>query len=177
MTTVAVSLTARTLALGFMTLTSGLASGAPRVIEARPLETFPRERIAIETRSARRFVFDAWLADTDDTRAQGLMFVQEIAPTQAMIFVYETPHEVSMWMKNTYVALDMLFADEAGCIVKIAADTKPLSLETIATQTPVAIVVEVKAGTAASHGIGVGDRVVRFETQTDAKASAGRCTH
>jgi uncharacterized membrane protein (UPF0127 family) len=156
--------------------TTGYADGATRTIEARPLAAFPRERIAIVTRSARRFVFDAWLADTDDARAQGLMFVESLDPSQAMIFVYDTPHPVSMWMKNTYVSLDMLFADDAGCIVKVAADTKPLSLDSIVTQTPVAIVVEVKAGTAAAHGIGVGDRVVRVELESDATAPSKPCT-
>jgi hypothetical protein len=170
------SLCALALVWGCATLTSGRADGTTRSIEARPLETFPRERIAIETRSARRVVFDAWLADTYETRAQGLMFVEAIAPSQAMIFVYDTPHPVSMWMKNTYVSLDMLFADEAGCIVKVAADTKPLSLDSILTTTPVAVVVEVKAGTAAAHGIGVGDRIVRFESQRGANAPTRRCT-
>jgi uncharacterized membrane protein (UPF0127 family) len=175
----AVALHAVVLASFLTSLTAPVAhaDGARRVIEARPLDEFPRERIAIETRSARRFVFDAWLADSDDTRAQGLMFVQSIEPTQAMIFVYDTPQGVSMWMKNTYIPLDMLFADEAGCIVKVAANAKPLSLETIATQTPVAIVVEIKGGTAAEHGIGVGDRVVRLESGRDARAVTRACTH
>src|SRR5262245_18490507 len=105
------------------------------------------------------------------------MIVEAIAPSQAMIFVYDPPHEVSMWMKNTYVSLDMLFADEVGCIVKVAANAKPLSLDTIPRPSPVALVVEVNAGTAAAHGIGVGDRVVRFEAAPDASASTRRCTH
>ena len=67
--------------------TTGRVTGTPRVIEARPLDTFPRERIAVETRSARRIVFEAWRADTDATRAQGLMFVEALDPLQAMIFI------------------------------------------------------------------------------------------
>jgi uncharacterized membrane protein (UPF0127 family) len=150
--------------------------GSPRVIEARPLETFPRERIAVETRSARRHVFDAWRADTDDTRAQGLMFVERLAAEQAMIFVYDPPQNVSMWMRNTYIPLDMLFADRAGCIVKVAANATPLSLETIPAGKPVAYVIEIAAGTAAARGITVGDRVVRFETNPDSVSAAAPCT-
>jgi hypothetical protein len=56
-----------------------------------PLSAFPRERIAIETRSARRHTFDAWRAETQQTRAQGLMFVDSLQPDQAMIFVYAPP--------------------------------------------------------------------------------------
>ena len=84
-----------------------------------PLSAFPRERIAIETRSARRHVFEAWRADTPQTRAQGLMFVPSLRPDQAMIFVYEPPQHVGMWMKNTLIPLDMLFVDDDGCVVKV----------------------------------------------------------
>ena len=149
---------------------------SPRVIEARPLQSFPRERIAVETRSARRHVFDAWRADTDDTRAQGLMFVEHLAPEQAMIFIYDPPRNVSMWMRNTYVPLDMLFADRAGCIVKVAANATPLSLDTIPAGKPVVYVVEIPAGTAAARGITVGDRVVRFEADPDSVSAATPCT-
>ena len=156
--------------------TTGRVTGTPRVIEARPLDTFPRERIAVETRSARRIVFEAWRADTNETRAQGLMFVEELEPSQAMIFIYDPPREVSMWMKNTYVPLDMLFADLSGCIVTVAANAKPLSLDTIAGAGPVAYVIEIKAGTAAAHGITAGDRVVRFERSEQPATHGAPCT-
>jgi len=156
--------------------TTGRVTGTPRVIEARPLDTFPRERIAVETRSARRIVFEAWRADTNETRAQGLMFIEELEPSQAMIFVYDPPQQVSMWMKNTYVPLDMLFADLSGCIVTVAANAKPLSLDTIAGAGPVAYVIEIKAGTAAAHGITAGDRVVRFESSEQPATHGAPCT-
>jgi len=156
--------------------TTGRVTGTPRVIEARPLDTFPRERIAVETRSARRIVFEAWRADTNETRAQGLMFIEELEPSQAMIFVYDPPQQVSMWMKNTYVPLDMLFADLSGCIVTVAANAKPLSLDTIAGAGPVAYVIEIKAGTAAAHGITAGDRVVRFERSEQPATHGAPCT-
>jgi uncharacterized membrane protein (UPF0127 family) len=127
----------------------------------RPLSAFPRERIAIETRSARRQVFDAWRADTLETRAQGLMFVDSLRPTQAMVFVYPTPQLVGMWMKNTLIPLDMLFVDEAGCIVKVHGRAEPGVLDTIAADVPVVLVVELAGGTAAALGVASGDRVLR----------------
>ena len=144
----------------------GLASSvsALRADEAvRPLSSFPRERIAIETRSARRHVFDAWRADTDATRAQGLMFVKSLRPDQAMIFVYSPAQYVAMWMKNTLIPLDMLFVDPAGCIVTVHERAQPGSLETIEGDRPVTLVVELAGGTAASLGIGLGARVARPE--------------
>jgi uncharacterized membrane protein (UPF0127 family) len=152
------------------------AHGTQRVIAARPLDSFPRERIAVETRGARRYVFEAWRADTDETRAQGLMFVQHLDPVQAMLFVYEPPQPVSMWMRNTYIPLDMLFADSAGCIVNIAANTTPRSLESIPAAKPVGYVVEIAGGLASARGITVGDRIVRFEVEPQRQDHVQPCT-
>jgi len=131
-----------------------------------PLSAFPRERIAVETRaSIRRHLFEAWRADSPRTREQGFMFVEdrEVRPDQAMIFVYETPQYVAMWMKNTLLPLDMLFVDEHGCVVTIRQNAKPGSLAQIESRVPVALVVELKAGTVAAQGMAVGDRVVRLD--------------
>lgn len=138
-----------------------LSSGATERGGVLPLSAFPRETIAVETRSARRHVFEAWRADAPQTRMQGLMFVREMRPDQAMVFVYEPPQAVEMWMKNTLMPLDMLFADGAGCIVKVQREARPQSLDTIAARVPVAVVVELKGGMAKALGIDVGDRVVR----------------
>ena len=126
-----------------------------------PLSAFPRERIAIETRSARRHTFDAWRADTPQTRAQGLMFVRSLQPEQAMIFVYAPPQHVGMWMKNTLIPLDMLFVDADGCVVKVHDRAEPGSLETIASDAPVVLVVELAGGVADRLGLRAGDRVAR----------------
>jgi uncharacterized membrane protein (UPF0127 family) len=133
---------------------------------ALPLSAFPQERIAVETRASfRRRLFLAWRAETYAALAQGLMYVPDAAmrPDQAMIFVYDPPQRVSMWMKNTLLSLDMLFVDRRGCIVTIKERAVPRSLVTIESRTPVALVVELKAGTVASQGIAVGDRVVRID--------------
>lgn len=143
----------------------GLAAVTPARAQDRdtllPLSAFPREKIAVETRSARRHVFEAWRADTDRTLAQGLMFVKSLRPDQAMIFVYDPPRHAAMWMKNTLIPLDMLFVDEYGCVVKVQRDARPGSLDTIQAGEPVQLVVELAGGTAKALGLAVGDRVVR----------------
>jgi uncharacterized protein len=134
--------------------------------ERIPLSAFPRERIAVETRtSIRRHLFEAWRAETYATRAQGFMFVtdDEVRPDQAMIFIYDPPERVSMWMKNTVLSLDMLFVDTRGCIVTLHERARPGSLETIRSGAPVTLVVELKAGTIAERGIRLGDRVLRLD--------------
>jgi len=139
----------------------GFAPAAAAGDAVIPLSAFPRERIVIETRSARRHSFDAWRADTPVTRAQGLMFVREMRPDQAMFFVYEPPQRVAMWMKNTLLPLDMLFVDEAGCVAKTVRDARPGSLDTISADGQIALVVELAGGTTKALGIEPGDRVQR----------------
>jgi uncharacterized membrane protein (UPF0127 family) len=129
-----------------------------------PLSAFPRERIAVETRASfRRLMFEAWRAETPQTREQGFMFVEdrEVRPDQAMIFTYDRPEHVSMWMKNTLLPLDMLFVDQHGCVVTIKQNARPGSLAEIKSRVPVSLVVELRAGTVAAQGIAVGDRVLR----------------
>jgi uncharacterized membrane protein (UPF0127 family) len=142
-------------------------SGAePTAARAVPLEDFPRERIAIETRASfRRPLFEAWRAESHAAREQGFMFVrdEQVRPDQAMIFVYDPPQYVAMWMKNTWLPLDMLFVDARGCIVTIKEHAQPRSLATIESSKPITLVVELKAGSVAQHGIAVGDRVLRVD--------------
>jgi uncharacterized protein len=131
-----------------------------------PLSAFPQENIAIETRASfRRQLFEAWRADTPQTREQGFMFVEDraVRPDQAMIFVYDRPAHVAMWMKNTLLPLDMLFVDPYGCVVTIMQNARPGSLAEIKSRVPVSLVVELKAGTVAAKGIAIGDRVLRLD--------------
>ena len=126
-----------------------------------PLSAFPREEIVVETRGARRYQYQAWRADRPDTRAQGLMFVEEMAEDQAMIFIYEPPQRVGMWMKNTLIPLDMLFVDASGCIAWVKEQATPGSLDTIEPPGRIALVVELLGGSVARQGIHRGDRVRR----------------
>lgn len=130
-----------------------------------PLSSFPRERIAVETHSIRRHLFEAWRAESPAAREQGLMFVEdrEMRADQAMIFVYEPPQRVTMWMKNTLLPLDMLFVDARGCIMTIEERARPGSLATIDSKVPVVLVVELKSGVVEQLAIKPGDRVVRID--------------
>ncbi|MEP6827630.1 MAG: DUF192 domain-containing protein [Aestuariivirga sp.] len=104
--------------------------------------------------------FSAEVADTDETRERGLMFRQVMPPDQAMLFDVGSPRPISMWMKNTYVALDMVFVRQDGTIAAIAQNTVPKSLDTIGVQEPVRGVIELAAGTAKRIGLVKGDHVV-----------------
>jgi uncharacterized membrane protein (UPF0127 family) len=91
------------------------------------------------------------------------MFVRELRPEQAMIFIYSPPQRAGMWMKNTLIPLDMLFVTEHGCIAMVKERAQPGALDTIMADVPVVLVVELAGGTAAALGIRAGDRVVRID--------------
>lgn len=91
--------------------------------------------------------FDIYLALTDEQRRRGLMFVREMPATTGMLFVYESEQRISMWMKNTFIPLDMVFARADGSVSSVARQTEPLSLRSIVSIEPVKYVLELNAGT------------------------------
>ena len=104
-------------------------------------------------------MFTVEIADTDMTRERGLMFRQRLPEGHGMLFDFGEPRPVSMWMKNTYIPLDMLFIRTDGKIAYIAENTVPKSLDTIGITEPVLAVLELPAGTAKKQGIRTGDVV------------------
>lgn len=111
--------------------------------------------------------FRVEIAETSRQRALGLQGRKAMAADQGMLFDFESVHPVTMWMKNTYLSLDMFFISENGTIINIARDTEPLSLGYINSAGPAKAVLEVRAGTARRLGIRAGDKVIHemFENQ------------
>ena len=106
-----------------------------------------------------RFTFTAEIADTPELRQRGLMFRHQLPDDRGMLFDWGEVQPISMWMRNTYVSLDMVFIAADGRVVRIAEATEPLSETTIPSGVPVAAVLEVVAGTADRIGLKPGDRV------------------
>jgi uncharacterized membrane protein (UPF0127 family) len=128
----------------------------------QPLEDlahFPQSTLTIKS-GKNSHVFQIWTADTPARKAQGLMFVRGLAADRGMLFVNEAPRVASMWMKNTYIPLDMVFIDANGKIAEIHANTTPHSLEIVSSRKPVLAVLELAAGEAAKRGLKPGDRVL-----------------
>lgn len=137
------------------------------------LDAFPRGKLEIADGKKVKHTFEVWLADSPRRQAQGLMFVRSLPTMRGMLFVHESPKPMSMWMKNTYIPLDMLFVDARGCIVSIAERTKPLSLASIESASPVVLVVEIKGGEVAARGAKAGDRVLRPDVASPPDARGG----
>ena len=91
------------------------------------------------------------------------MWIRDLPPDYGMIFPLNPPRVMNMWMKNTYVSLDMLFYDSNGRITHIAERATPLSEDIISSDGVVAGVLEMLGGEIARRGIKVGDRVVVHE--------------
>jgi hypothetical protein len=104
-------------------------------------------------------VFSVEMATTDEEKTTGLMYRKELADGKGMLFDFSPEQQVSMWMKNTYISLDMIFIRADGRILRIAENTEPLSTRIIPSNGLAKAVLEVPAGTAQRYGIAAGDRV------------------
>ena len=125
-----------------------------------PLSAFPQSLLAVKTRSGKVVNFKIWQADTPGREQQGLMFIRELDVHAGMLFMFPGNERVIMWMKNTYVPLDLLFLNARGEIDYIAANATPLSENRIGPPTPEFAVLELKGGACEQFGIKVGDRVM-----------------
>lgn len=119
----------------------------------------PHEPLTIKTSSGAH-EFRVELATTTDQQATGLMYRRKMAADAGMLFVYPSDAPVSMWMKNTFIPLDMFFIGSDGRIMHIAERTVPQSTELIGSNGPVRAVLELNGGTASRLGIKPGDRVI-----------------
>ena len=142
--------------VGFALL--GLIVLAPQDRASGAADQFSRGELVIETASG-QLRLDVEIAQTQQQRSRGLMFRTSLEADSGMIFIYESPREITMWMKNTILSLDMVFIAEDGRITRIVANTTPMSEATISSRGPVRAVLELLAGAAQRLAIKPGDRV------------------
>lgn len=129
------------------------------VVHQAPAFAAEFQPLEIVTKSGVR-TFSVEIAKTDEERATGLMYRKELADGRGMLFDFTPEQQVSMWMKNTFVSLDMIFIAGDGRVLRIAENTEPQSLKIISSGGPARAVLEVVAGTAKKYGIAPGDQVV-----------------
>jgi uncharacterized membrane protein (UPF0127 family) len=144
--------------LAFAVLCTGSASALGQRVPVL-FADLPRAEIQVITPGGRHD-FKVWIADTEQSRERGLMFVKSLPADHGMLFLFERPHFASFWMKNTYLSLDIVFIGPDGVVVNIARDTEPLSVKPIESDGPVLGVLELVAGTAARIDLSAGDRIV-----------------
>ncbi len=112
--------------------------------------------------------FSVDVADSEAERSRGLMFVEEMATMQGMLFVYDGPSTVSFWMRNTLIPLDMVFVDETGVVRNIHSMAQPLDETPIFGGTDIQYVLEINGGMAERLGLQAGDEMQHASFSDDA---------
>jgi len=125
---------------------------APRAAEMK------RDTLTLVTKSGEHRIA-VELAQTPAQMALGLMYRTKLEPSKGMLFTHKQPQEVSMWMRNTYISLDMVFIRADGTVHRIAHRTEPFSETVIASEGDVTGVLELRGGEAARLGLAPGDEV------------------
>jgi hypothetical protein len=149
---------ARIVITAAMTLAAGAA--LPQDAAPEPLSAFPQSLLAVRTSSGQVVNFKIWEANTQKREEQGMMFIRQMDAHTGMLFMFPENRRVTMWMKNTYISLDLLFLDRHGKIDYIAARATPESTAIIGPPTPEYAVLELKGGACEQFGIKVGDKVL-----------------
>jgi len=119
---------------------------------------FGKDVLIIEASAHGCYRFDIYVASDNVQRSRGLMFVRDLPATTGMIFIYDN-EPASMWMKNTFIPLDILFIRRDGTVSSIAHHTEPQSLRSIASIEPISFVLELNAGTAERLAIDENSRI------------------
>lgn len=104
-------------------------------------------------------LFQFEVASSDRERSIGLMHRSRLATDQGMLFDFKQDRMISMWMRNTFISLDMLFISKGGEVITIIENTKPHSELSLSSQVRVRSVLELAAGTVERLGIKPGARV------------------
>ncbi|MDH3579568.1 MAG: DUF192 domain-containing protein [Hyphomicrobiales bacterium] len=118
-----------------------------------------KKETAVVVTSAGEHSFEVEIADRNDARNRGLMFRRSLGQWAGMLFFYDREQHISMWMRNTYIPLDMIFITAEGTVHRIEERTEPFSERVIESGARVLGVLEVAGGTAAEIGLRPGDRV------------------
>ena len=104
--------------------------------------------------------FQVAKAETDQQKTIGLMHIKTLPKNYAMLFTWQEPQKINMWMKNTYLPLDMVFFDENYQIMKIHSMAKPLSLDIISSEKKAKAVLEINGGLAKKLQLKLGDKFI-----------------
>ncbi|MER2520349.1 MAG: DUF192 domain-containing protein [Bdellovibrionales bacterium] len=144
---------------GAATLVFALAYSA---LNAPPVKRpiFERASVTILRNDGATFPLDLEIAHTPEQKAYGLMFLRKLPKNSGMLFLWDQDIMLNMWMKNTYIPLDVGFLDRRGVIIKIITHAVPLDLRQMSSDAPARAVLEIEDGGFTKRGIKAGDRVI-----------------
>jgi uncharacterized protein len=142
-------------ALWVLGLAVALQTPAQNPPPLQDLATYPRTTLTVRSGKVSHN-FSVWVADTSPRQTQGLMFVRDLPANRGMLFINCC---TGIWMRNTYIELDILFVGMDGHIAKIAEHAHPFDETTIPAGGPMKAVVELKGGVAGELKLKAGDEV------------------
>ena len=137
-----------------LTLFIGLFVAGGSALEAK----MRLERLILVTAAGEKAI-EIEIAETPEDKMRGLMFRTSLDDDKGMLFPYGEPQEVTMWMKNTFIPLDMVFIRADGIVHRIEARTEPMSERIIASKGKVTAVLELAGGAAERLGLKANDKV------------------
>lgn len=129
-----------------------LAGSAPAA------DAMKRDTLKLHTKAGVKTI-SVEITETQEEKAKGLMFRTHLADADSMLFFYERPLEITMWMRNTLIPLDMVFIRPDGVVHRIEAWTTPMSEDIVSSHAPVSACLELAGGAAERIGLKPGDRV------------------
>ncbi len=103
--------------------------------------------------------FQVAIADTPESRAQGLMFVEDMPQRAGMLFVFPEERVRTFWMRNTLISLDIIYFDASGTWVSAQENAVPLDETTLPSDAPAQFVLEINAGLVERFGMGEGTEI------------------
>jgi len=129
-----------------------------------PVSACSQEDHAVLHTAKGDYNFTIEIADTDQTRAKGLMFRQELAPDAGMLFDFHEERPVAFWMRNTFIPLDMIFIAADGTVRNVHVNARPQDPTSIPSEGPVQFVLEIPGGRSVELGVKPGDRLEHART-------------
>lgn len=117
------------------------------------LVTFPEQGLKIKVE----------IAETEAQRKQGLMYRKSLASKKGMLFVFEHMRVQKLWMKNTLIALDVVFLSDKKEVVSTLYDLKPCQqnlCEIYKSAGKAKYMLEVNAGLIKRAGVNVGQKII-----------------
>ena len=129
------------------------------------LEDLEKGSVSIKLNSNESIEFSVLIAESNKDRRQGLMHIEFMEESQGMLFVFNPPRRVSMWMRNTPMSLDILFIDRNGKVINMEENTTPYSTKALSSGGTIHWVLEINGGLVKTKGIKTGDLVLLDSTK------------
>ncbi len=121
--------------------------------------TFSNEKIEVSIYN-KNITFNVEVAKTIEERRTGLMYRKKLLNNEGMLFIFPREKIIQLWMKNTYIPLDVIFISENKVIVDIKKNMEKLSETIVKSKVKSRYALEFNAGLINKLDIEIGDKVL-----------------